>query len=146
MDLVGHMEVVVGDNFDKGLVEEHMYQLYHIEDIAEDMEVVEVDNLDLGVGAYKYLIDHNLKEVDVEDIVEEDNQVVLVEDIVEVVVEDIVVVVEEDIVEVAEEEDIGEGNYSDQTDYMFENDVNNYFLLLAPNNLIGSHHYLSSFF
>jgi hypothetical protein len=25
MDLVGHMEVVVGDNFDKGLVEEHMY-------------------------------------------------------------------------------------------------------------------------
>jgi hypothetical protein len=37
------------------------------------MEVVEVDNLDLEVGAYKYLIDHNLKEVDVEDIVEEDN-------------------------------------------------------------------------
>jgi hypothetical protein len=77
----------------------------------------------------------------VEDIVE-----VVVEDIVVVVEEDIVVVVEEDIVEVAEEEDIGEGNYSDETDYMFENDVNNYFLLLAPNNLIGSHHYLSSFF
>ena len=62
-----------------------------------------------------------------------------------VVEEDIVVVVEEDIVEVVEE-DIGEGNYSEETDYMFENDVNNYFLLLAPNNLIGSHHYLSSFF
>jgi hypothetical protein len=109
------------------------------------MEVVEVDNLDLGVGAYKYLIDHNLKEV----VVEVDNLVVVEEDIVEVVGEDIVEVVVVGIVEVVEVdivevvvEDIVEDNFLEDQGYMFENDEGNYFLLLVQeNNLIGNHHY-----
>jgi hypothetical protein len=110
-----------------------------VEDIEEDMEVVEVDNFDkdLVVEAYKYLIDHNLKEV----VVEVDNLVVVEEGIVEVVGEDIVEVVVVGIVEVVVA-DIVEDNFLEDQGYMFENDEGNYFLLLVQeNNLIGNHHY-----
>ena len=111
------------------------------------MEVVEVDNFDkdLVVEAYKYLIDHKLKEIAVEEDIVEVVEVDIVEvvevGIVEVVEVDIVEVVVADIVEVVVA-DIVEDNFLEDQGYMFENDEGNYFLLLVQeNNLIGNHHY-----